>query len=396
MDSRIGIIKNYASTIQSQLIELRRDFHAHPELSFHEAATSLKIQAVLRQLGISFTTGWCKHGIVGEIQGELSSNRLVALRADMDALPIHEKNECSYKSTHEGVMHACGHDVHMTCLLGSLMILNQFKSLWGGKVKFIFQPAEEKLPGGASILIEEGVLNQPMPDLIIGQHVQPGMEVGKIGIGPGAFMASCDEIYIKIIGKGGHAAQAHLCIDPIVIAAQLVLAFQSFMNREKPANQASVLSLGTIETNSEATNIIPDEVKLSGTFRALDENWRWLAHKRIKEIAVSICKAFNATCEIDIQIGYPCLINHPDLTESLIQLGEEYLGDMKVERLGARLTSEDFAYYSQVIPAVFYRLGVGQVPGVHRADFDIDEKALEHGAGTMAYFAMSLNTNGVL
>lgn len=390
MDSRINIIKNYVSTIQTQLIELRRDLHAHPELSFHEAHTSLKIQTVLNQLGIPYTTGWCKYGIVGELHGRIPSDRLVALRADMDALPILEKNQCSYKSTNEGVMHACGHDVHMTCLIGALRILNQNKDLWAGKIKFIFQPAEEKLPGGASILIEEGVLNHPVPDFIIGQHVQPGMDVGRIGIGPGAFMASCDEIYITVKGKGGHAAQAHLCIDPIVIASQLILALQAFMNREKPANQASVLSIGTFQTNSEATNIIPDEVKLSGTFRALDENWRRFAHQRIKDLAVSICKAFNATCDVDIQIGYPCLINNPVLTEQLIQNAADYLGEGQVERLDSRLTSEDFAYYSQKIPAVFYRLGVGQVPGVHRADFDIDEAALAYGAGTMAYLAMSL------
>lgn len=390
MDSRIDIIKNYVSTIQTQLIELRRDLHAHPELSFQEANTSLKIQSVLNQLEIPHTIGWCKHGIVGELQGNKTSDRVVALRADMDALPIHEKNQCSYKSKNEGVMHACGHDVHMTCLIGALRILNHNKDLWAGTVKFIFQPAEEKLPGGASILIEEGVLNQPVPDLIIGQHVQPGMEVGKIGIGSGAFMASCDEIYITVKGKGGHAAQAHMCIDPIVIAAQLILALQAFMNREKPANQASVLSIGTFQTNSEATNIIPDEVKLSGTFRALDENWRKFAHQRIKDLVFSICKAFNATCEIDIQIGYPCLINNPELTEQLIQIGTDYLGPTQVERLESRLTSEDFAYYSQKIPAVFYRLGVGQVPGVHRSDFDIDESAIAYGAGTMAYLAMSL------
>lgn len=390
MDSRIHIIRNYVSTIQTQLIELRRDLHAHPELSFQEANTSIKIQAVLNQLGISFTTGWCKHGIVGELQGNIPSDRVVALRADMDALPIREKNQCSYKSMNDGVMHACGHDVHMTCLVGALRILNQNKDLWAGKIKFIFQPAEEKLPGGASILIEEGVLNNPQPDLIIGQHVQPGMDVGRIGIGPGAFMASCDEIYITVKGKGGHAAQAHLCIDPIVIASQLILALQAFMNREKPANQASVLSIGTFQTNSEATNIIPDEVKLSGTFRALDENWRRLAHQRIKDLVASICNAFNATCEVDIQIGYPCLINNPELTEQLIQTSTDYLGEGQVERLESRLTSEDFAYYSQKIPAVFYRLGVGQVPGVHRADFDIDEAALAYGAGTMAYLAICL------
>ena len=259
MDSRIDIIKNYVSTIQTQLIELRRDLHAHPELSFQESNTSLKIQSILNQLEIPHTIGWCKHGIVGELQGNKTSDRVVALRADMDALPIHEKNQCSYKSKNEGVMHACGHDVHMTCLIGALRILNHNKDLWAGTVKFIFQPAEEKLPGGASILIEEGVLNQPVPDLIIGQHVQPGMEVGKIGIGPGAFMASCDEIYITVKGKGGHAAQAHMCIDPIVIAAQLILALQAFMNREKPANQASVLSIGTFQTCLLYTSDAADE-----------------------------------------------------------------------------------------------------------------------------------------
>ncbi len=390
MDQLINEVRRYAASLQSQLVAIRREFHQYPELSFQEVQTSKRIQQFLNEQGISFTSGWCKHGIVGVLKGEQASSRVIALRADMDALPIQETNQCSYQSTEKGVMHACGHDVHMTCLLGALMILNKYKAHWAGSVKFIFQPAEEKLPGGASILIQEGVLENPTPDVIVGQHVQPGMEVGAIGIGPGSFMASCDEIYIKIIGKGGHAAQPHLCIDPIVIASQLILAFQSFMSREKPTNQASVLGISTFQTNSQATNIIPDFVELSGTFRALDENWRAFAHKRIYEIVEHVCKTYQADFELDLQLGYPCLINDIERTDKLKKLGAAYLGPDKVESLQARLTSEDFAYYSQKIPAVFYRLGVGPVPGVHRSDFNIDESALQTGAGMMAYLAMQL------
>jgi amidohydrolase len=390
MDPLINLITTKAAAIYPKLVEIRRHFHQYPELSFKEEKTSQKIQEILTALNIKFTAGWCKHGIIGTLKGSQSGSRVIALRADMDALPITETSSTSYKSSHEGIMHACGHDVHMTSLLGALMILNDMRDHFEGEIKFIFQPAEEKLPGGASILIEEGALRDPKPDVIIGQHVQPGMPVGQIGLSAGAFMASCDEIYITIKGKGGHAAQSHLCIDPVFISAQLITALQAVISREKPASTPSVLSFGNIRSVGGATNIIPDEVKLEGTFRALDENWRKKALERINEICVGITSSFHATCEVDIQKGYPCLINDDAKTSGLIEASKKYLGDDNVINLEPRLTSEDFAYYSHQIPAVFYRLGVGQVPGVHTSSFDIDESALKTASGLMAWLAIKM------
>ncbi|MBK8484567.1 MAG: amidohydrolase [Saprospiraceae bacterium] len=390
MDPIINLIKARVDIEFSKLVDIRRHFHRHPELSFEEEQTSLMIQKILTESQIEFQTGFCKHGIVGTIKAKNPESRIIALRADMDALPIYEKNECAYKSLKPGVMHACGHDVHMTCLLGALQILKDLKEEWEGTVKFIFQPAEEKLPGGASLMIKEGVLENPVPKVILGQHVQPGMDVGEVGLAPGAFMASCDEIYITVKGKGGHAAQAHLCVDPILVAAHLLVGFQAIISREKPAMLPSVLSFGTIHTDGGATNIIPDEVKLSGTFRSLDESWRAYGHKRIEEVAVSICQAYNASCEVVIQKGYPCLMNDSDYTASFMGLSNSYLGMEHTRMIDPRLTSEDFAYYSHEIPAVFYRLGVGDVPGVHTSRFDIDENAIKTGVGLMAYAAIRI------
>lgn len=390
MDPLITRIATRAESFIEELISIRRHFHKHPELSFQEEHTSKKIQDILSKSGISFTTGWCKHGIVGLIEGNKPDSRIIALRADMDALPIAETNDVEYKSSHAGIMHACGHDVHMTSLLGTLMILNELRDQFDGTVKFIFQPAEEKLPGGAKILIEEGVLRNPNPDVILGQHVQPGIPVGQIGLSGGAFMASCDELYITIKGKGGHAAQSHLCVDPIFISSQIINALQELISREKPASIPSVLSIGKIWSVGGATNIIPDEVKLEGTFRSLDENWRTLALRRIREVCSGVCSSYRATCEIDIQNGYPCLLNDSDKTTDLIKLAKSYLGEENVKYLEPRLTSEDFAYYTHQIPAVFYRLGVGDVPGVHTSNFDIQESSLKFSSGLMAYLAMKM------
>ncbi len=390
MDPLITKIANRSESIFEELVSIRRHFHKHPELSFQEEHTSKKIQDILSKYGISFTTGWCKHGIIGLIEGNKPDSRIIALRADMDALPIVETNDVEYKSSRPGIMHACGHDVHMTSLLGTLMILNELRDQFEGTVKFIFQPAEEKLPGGAKILIEEGVLRNPTPDVILGQHVQPGMPVGQIGLSGGAFMASCDELYITIKGKGGHAAQSHLCVDPIFVSSQIINALQELISREKPASIPSVLSIGKIWSVGGATNIIPDEVKLEGTFRSLDEHWRALALKRIREVCSGVCSSYRATCEIDIQNGYPCLLNDSDKTSDLIKLAKSYLGEENVKYLEPRLTSEDFAYYTHQIPAVFYRLGVGDVPGVHTSNFDIQESSLKFSSGLMAYLAMKM------
>ena len=390
MDSIRNEINSKAEFMFPELVKIRRHFHKYPELSFQEVQTSKKIQDILSKLGIQYTTGWCKHGIVGKLEGMHPESKVIALRADMDALPIIETNDTDYKSANQGIMHACGHDVHMTSLIGALMILNEMRDQFEGTIKFIFQPAEEKLPGGASILIDEGVLRDPKPQLIIGQHVQPGMPVGQIGLSAGAFMASCDEIYITIKGKGGHAAQAHLCVDPIYISSQLISALQALISREKPASIPSVLSFGNIRSIGGTTNIIPDEVKLEGTFRSLNEDWRKKMHERIREVCIGITSSFHASCEVDIQIGYPCLLNDANKTSDLVKQAKSFLGDENVVHMEPRLTSEDFAYYTHQIPAVFYRLGVGEVSGVHTSSFDIDENAIKIASGLMAYLAMKM------
>ncbi len=390
MDTLISQIQTKAASIFQELVVLRRHFHAYPELSFAEKETSLKIQEILNQHNIEFTSGWAQHGIVGVIRGQNPDSRIIALRADMDALPIQEQSKAAYCSQNPGIMHACGHDVHMTNLLGALMIINTLKDQLEGSVKFIFQPAEEKLPGGASLLIKEGVLENPKPDCILGLHVQPGMPVGQIGLAPGAFMASCDEIYLKIQGKGGHAAQSHLCVDPVYISSQIISSLQAIISREKPAGTPSVLSFGNIRSLGGSTNIIPDEVLLEGTFRSLDENWRNKALKRIREICTGVSASFQSSIDLEIRRGYPCLINDVNKTKLLMAHAGNYLSADRVKVLEPRLTSEDFAYYTHQIPAVFFRLGVGDGPGVHTSNFDIDEKALETAAGLLAYLGFKM------
>ncbi|MBK9107716.1 MAG: amidohydrolase [Saprospiraceae bacterium] len=386
-------IKELASLLQDQLVEWRNHLHRWPELSFKEQKTSAFIQQILDQYGIVYKSGFAQYGIVGTLHGHQNEKRVIALRADMDALPIQEKNNCSYSSQNEGVMHACGHDVHMTWLLGALIILQQMKTQWGGTVKFIFQPGEEKLPGGASIMIAEGALENPRPDVIIGQHVQPGMDVGVVGLKAGQFMASCDELYIDILGKGGHAALAHLCIDPIKIASQVVIALQNLVDEEKKENQPIVLSIGKINSLGGATNVIPDQVRLEGTFRCLDESFREHMHSRIRKAIESICEKHGASASILIDLGYPSLINDENSTNQAKTFAMQYLGHENVEHLGTRMTSEDFAYYSQKVPAIFYRTGIGKEVSVHNPNFDIDERCLPVGAGLMAYLAMQLQVD---
>lgn len=383
------LAEQYFGVIQAD----RRHLHAHPELSYEEIETGKYISNVLTDLGVEHTTGWCDHGVVGIIKGELPSDQVFALRADIDALPIKEENEVPYKSTCEGKMHACGHDVHTASLLGAARILMDMRPHFGGTVKLIFQPAEEKLPGGASILIKEGVLENPSPMGIHGQHVHPPLEAGKVGIRSGMYMASADEIYLTVNGKGGHAALPHECVDTILMSARIISALQDVIARYCPPGVPSVLTLGKINSTGGATNIIPSEVKIEGTFRAMNEQWRYEGHEHITRIAQKTAEAMGGTCDVDIQIGYPCLINEPKLTNATHQHMIDYLDEENVVELPIRLTAEDFSYYSQVTDACFYRLGTGNAAKgitspVHTPTFDIDESALKIGAGLMAYLAI--------
>ena len=386
-------IKSRSAELLQKVIEYRHHLHRNPELSFHEEETSTWICNVLDSHGIPYTTGWAGYGVVGEISGK-DSNKVVALRADMDALPITEENEKPYRSEKEGVMHACGHDVHMASLLGTAIILNEMKEELPHSIRLIFQPGEEKLPGGASVMIGEGVLRNPEPVCILGQHVYPVMEAGRTGVRAGLYMASADELYITVKGKGGHAAAPQRCTDTILAASQIVVNLQQVICRMTDPIVNAVLTIGKFNSIGGATNVIPDEVSLEGTFRCMDENWRQKAHTMITDVAEKTAAVYGATCEVRIMHVYPSLVNNPALAQNVRQLMEQYLGEDRVEELPMKMSSEDFAFYSQVIPACFYRLGTGNkaaniTANVHTSTFDIDESALETGMGMMAWLALN-------
>lgn len=389
----LEIIKERSKAIHLELIEIRNHLHKYPELSYEEYNTSAFIKSILEKYGIPYTDNWVKTGIVAEVKGDLAGNS-VAVRSELDALPIQELNEVAYKSVNAGVMHACGHDVHSTCLLGAAILLNELRSEIKGKIIFIFQPGEEKLPGGASLLLKQGIFENDKPKSIIAQHVYPALDAGKVGVCEGQYMASADEIYITIEGKGGHGALPHLCIDPIVIASQIILALQTLVSRSGNTLIPSVLTIGKINSEGGATNIIPNKVMLEGTFRTMDEAWRYEAHNEIRNLIEHTATAFGGKAIVDIQVGYPSLNNDRKLTNSVYLNMIEYLGEDNVVKLPQRMTSEDFSFFSNIMPACFYRLGVGNIEkgiinGVHHPKFDIDEKALEIGCGLMAWIAFN-------
>ncbi|MEO6894805.1 MAG: M20 family metallopeptidase [Ginsengibacter sp.] len=386
-------IQNLAKKYFDEFVQIRRHLHAHPELSYKEFETSKFVQNKLEELGIEFDV-IASTGVVGIIKGKNPGKKVIALRADMDALPILEKNEVEYRSKNEGVMHACGHDVHTTCLLGAAKILSELKEEWEGTVKLIFQPGEEKNPGGASLMIKEGVLENPKPDSIIALHVHPGLEVGKLSFRGGMVMASADEIYITIKGKGGHAAAPHLTSDTILAASQLVVNLQEVISRFNNPFNPSVLSITSFQ-GGNTTNVIPSEVKLMGTFRAMNEEWRFKAHDLIKNICERTGEISGVEIDVEIDVGYPFVINNVELTDRAKRKAGEYEGEENVEETEMRMGAEDFAFYSHLIPACFFRLGVanmkrGITSGVHTPTFNIDEEAIETGMGIMAWLAVSL------
>jgi amidohydrolase len=387
-----NLIKQLADQKHHVFVDMRRHLHAHPELSFQEFHTCEWISQQLRQLNISFDQGVAGTGIVAHIKGELSSDQTVALRADIDALPITEANDVPYKSIRQGVMHACGHDVHTSSLLGAATILQELKPYFAGTVRLIFQPGEEKLPGGASMMIKAGALLNPKPKSIIGQHVMPQLPVGMVGFRSGRYMASTDELYLKVIGKGGHGAMPEQNIDPVIISAHLLVALQQIVSRMANPKMPSVLSFGKVTANG-ATNVIPNEVLLEGTFRTMNEEWRAEAHQKMKKMVELMAESMGAKAEFEIRKGYPVLENDPALTERSKSWAEEYLGKQQVTELDLWMAAEDFAYYTHELPGCFYRLGTrneakGIVAPVHTPNFDIDEDALKIGAGLMAFLAI--------
>ncbi|TNE67875.1 MAG: amidohydrolase [Bacteroidetes bacterium] len=386
-------IQQLARQFLADVTSYRRHLHMYPELSFQEKQTGNFITGLLSEWGVEHTTGWAGHGVVALVRGQQPGEQVAALRADMDALPILEANEVPYKSKHDGIMHACGHDVHSAALLGAVRILHSLRAHFSGTVKCIFQPGEERLPGGASIMIREGVLDHPKPASIFAQHVHPPLEAGKVGFRPGMYMASADEIYVTVTGKGGHGAMPHQCIDPVAISAQMIVSLQQLISRYSDPAIPSVLTFGKIWSEGGATNVIPNEVKLEGTFRTMNETWRMEAHQRMKEIAEALAQSMGGTCTFDIHKGYPVLVNDEALTQRARTRAEEYLGTENVVELPIRLTAEDFAYFSGELPACFYRLGTGNpnkgiTASVHTNRFDIDESALETGMGLMAWLAI--------
>lgn len=389
----INRIKQLADNYFNDIVKIRRYIHQNPELSFGEFNTSDYIASQLEKENIQFKKGFVKTGIVAEIKGENSTKKTIVLRADMDALPIIEKNDILYKSQNNA-MHACGHDAHVASLIGVAKILNNLRSEFEGTVELIFQPGEELLPGGAIQMIEQGALNNPKPDMVIAQHVFPELQVGKVGFRKGVYMASSDEIYITIKGKGGHAAMPNKTTNIVLVASKIIVALHQMVDSKSPKSVPTVLAFGKVIANG-ATNVIPNQINIEGTFRTMDENWRQKAHDEIKKIAFLIAEKMGAKCEINIAKGYPVLKNDVDVTKKSITFAQQYLGENNVVELDLRMTSEDFAYYSLYYPATFYRLGISNkekniLSGLHTSTFNIDEDALKIGMGLMSWIAISL------
>ena len=385
-------IHDMAKEGAAEVVAMRHHLHAHPELSFQEHETAAYVAERLRALGLSPQEGVADTGLVVHIEGQNPTSRVVALRADMDALPINEANEVPYKSTRPGVMHACGHDVHTSSLLGTASILSKLTHTFEGTVKLVFQPGEEKAPGGASLMIKAGALQNPAPHSMLGQHVMPLIPVGKVGFRSGKYMASADEIYMRVIGKGGHGAMPENVIDPVLITSHILVALQQVVSRNASPKMPSVLSFGKVIAEG-ATNVIPNEVYVEGTFRTFDEEWRAQAKERIRAIATSIAEGMGGRVELNIVHGYPYLENHPELTSRTREAAADYLGNDNVVDLDLWMAAEDFSFYTHEVDACFYRLGTrnearGIISGVHTPTFDIDEHALEVGSGLMAWLAL--------
>ncbi len=385
-------IKSLSGQYAAQTVSNRRHLHQNPELSFKEFNTAQFVSKELTALGLE-PHSIANTGVYAIIEGRNPTSRVIGLRADMDALPIFEKTTHDFQSKVEGVMHACGHDAHTASLLTTARILSEIKNEFEGSIKLVFQPAEEKAPGGASIMIREGILENPRPHSMLGQHVAPNVSVGKIGFREGMYMASTDELYLTVKGKGGHGAMPDTLIDPVLIASHVIVAMQQIISRNrKPANP-SVLSFGRFIADG-ITNVIPNEVTIQGTFRCMDEEWRAEGLAKMKKLAEGICEAMGGSCDFEVLKGYPFLKNNPELTRRSKSAAIDYMGAANVVDLDLWMAGEDFAFYSQVVDSCFYRLGTrnearGIVAGVHTPTFDIDEDSLAIGPGLMAWLAVS-------
>ncbi|WP_255434087.1 M20 family metallopeptidase [Carboxylicivirga sp. M1479] len=388
-------IKELTQNYLQQIIDIRRHLHQNPELSFEEHQTSAYIQKQLDSMGIPYQAGYVKTGIMAYLKGKNPDKRTIVLRADMDALPIKEASELEFTSRNEGVMHACGHDAHTAALLGAAMVLTEIKEEWEGTILLLFQPAEEVFPGGAKLMMEEDCFKGYEPEVILGQHVLPSMATGHVGFKSGMYMASGDEVYITVKGKGGHAAMPHALTDNVLIASHIIVALQQVVSRIVPAQIPTVLSFGKVIANG-ATNIIPEVVEIAGTLRTMNEEWRAIIKDKIREIANNTAKAMGAECEIDIKDGYPVVHNNEVVTDKAIRFSNEFIGAEQTEIMDIRMTAEDFGYYSQKYPCSFYRFGVAQEKGetgsLHTPQFNLNEDSLETAAGVLAYLAFKFMT----
>ncbi len=386
-------IKSLANNYLQEVISIRRAIHQYPELAFKEEKTAHLIAQKLSEYGIEHQTNIAKTGVVGLIKGKNPTKFVIGLRADMDALPIEEANTHDFVSKNKGIMHACGHDFHTAALLGTAKILNELKDEFEGSIKLIFQPSEEEFPGGAKVMIEEGVLENPKVDVMIGQHVYPQLPAGHIGMKSNQYMASTDELHFKIKGKGGHAALPEQNIDPILIASHIVVALQQVVSRNASPTMPTVVSIGNF-IGKGRTNVIPNEVEMDGILRTFDEKWRITAQQKIRQISEGIAESMGGHCELDIVSGYPVLINNEKLTEQSRIFAQEFLGETSVHALDFRMTAEDFAFYSQKVPSCFYRVGIrneekGIISNLHTPTFDVDEQAFESALGLMSWLAIN-------
>lgn len=381
-------IKRLARELQAEIVAIRRHLHRHPELSTQEFETGRYIAEKLTEWGIPCTSGWSETGVVGLVEGRNPASRCVALRADMDALPITENTGLDFASCNTGVMHACGHDAHMACLLGAAKILHTLKDEWEGTVKLIFQPSEEDFRAGAPKMIEQGVLENPKPERIYALHVMPEMECGRVGVKTGQYMASTDEIYLKAIGKAGHGAMPELNIDTVLMSAYILTGLQQVVSRQAPPYIPTVLSFGRI-IGEGRTNIIPGEVNMEGTLRTFNEDWRAKAHGNIRRCAQGIAESMGGKCEVFIDHGYPFVNNDAAAADHVRNVAAGVVGKDHLDELPLRMTAEDFAYYTQRIPGCMFRLGVkppqlSDPTNLHTATLAIDENALPIGAEMLA------------
>lgn len=376
------MLKNLFSRLQEvypELVKFRRDLHMYPELSFHEVNTPKKIADVLTNLGLEVRTEVGGRGVVGILRGG-KPGKTVALRADFDALPISDEKDVEYKSRISGVMHACGHDVHTAALIGVSKVLSEVKDELEGNVVFIHQFAEEVIPGGAKPMIEDGCLDGV--DVIYGAHVSSILPIGMVAVGEGYIMAAGDTFEIEIYGKGGHGAAPHLTVDPIVVGSQLVLNLQQIVSRRVDPSKTVVVSVGSFQSG-QASNVIPDTAKITGTVRTFEESVQDLIEKAIGQIATSTCEAAGATVKFKYERGYPTLWNHPDETIKADKLAKNLLGEEKVIQIPLyTLTGmEDFAFYLQKVPGTFFYVG-GANPAMnaiyphHHPKFDVDEESI--------------------